>query len=52
MKLDVIILADYLENMRDNCIQYYQIDPCYCYSAPGLSWDAGLKIFRDKIKIL
>ncbi len=50
IKLDVLILADFFENFRDIAMQYYDIDPCYCYSAPGLSWQAGLKFTQVQLK--
>ena len=34
------------------CLKYYGLDPCHCFSAPGLSWDAMLKMTKielDKI---
>ena len=50
MKLDVLILADFIENFRQVSLKYYEIDPCYCYSAPGLSWCAGMKFTKVKLK--
>ena len=26
------------------CLKYYNLDPCHYFSAPGLSWDAMLKM--------
>ena len=43
-KLDVLILADVFENFRDLCSKHYEIDPAYCYSSPGLSWNAGIEL--------
>ena len=51
-KLDVLILADVFENFRDICLKHYEIDPVYCYSAPGLSWNAGLKYTNIKLDLL
>jgi hypothetical protein len=39
---DTLLLADIWENFRDVCMKIYQLDPCYYYTAPGLSWDAFL----------
>ena len=36
-------LADVFENFRNVCLENYEIDPCYTYSAPGLTWLGGLK---------
>ena len=51
-KLDVLILADVFENFRDLCLKHYEIDPAYCYSAPGLSWNAGLKYTGIELDLL
>ena len=51
-KLDVLLLADVFENFRDICIKNYNLDPAHYYSAPGLSWDASLKITDVKLELL
>ena len=51
-KLDVLILTDVFENFRDLCLKSYEIDPAYCYSAPGLSWNAGLKHTGIELELL
>ena len=51
-KLDVLILTDVFENFRDLCLKHYEIDPAYCYSAPGLSWNAGLKKTEIELELL
>ena len=43
-KLYVLLLADVFENFRDICIKNYNLDPAHYYTAPGLSWDASLKL--------
>jgi len=50
LKIDVLILADLFENFREMCLSYYEIDPCYCYSTPGLTWLAGLKYTGVSLK--
>ena len=32
------------EAFRKTCIKEYELDPCYFVSAPGLSWEACLKL--------
>ena len=52
LKTDVLLLADLFESFRSTCLEYYRLDPCHYYSAPGLSWDALLrmtKIYLDLI---
>ena len=34
------------------CLEYYKLDPCHYISAPGLSWDALLKMTRVKLQLL
>ena len=51
-KLDVLLLADVFENFRDICIKNYELDPAHYYTAPGLSWDASLKINDVKLELL
>ena len=32
-----IIVADVFEKFIETCLKYYELDPCHCFSAPGLS---------------
>ena len=34
------------EKFINTCLEYYGLDPCHCFSSPGLSWDAMLKITK------
>ena len=34
----------------DTCLKYYELDPCHYFSAPGLSWDAMLKMTDEKLE--
>ena len=43
---DVLLLADVFENFRNICIKNYKLDPAHYHTAPGLAWDAALKITR------
>ena len=38
------MLADVFEKFIFTCLKYYNLDPCHYFSAPGLSWDAMLKM--------
>ena len=49
---DVLLLADVFENFRDVCLQHYKLDPAWYYSAPGLSWDAMLKLTGIDLELL
>ena len=43
-KVDVLLLADVFENFRNICLENYELDPAHYYTAPGLAWDAALKV--------
>ena len=49
-KEDVLLLADVFEKFIDTCLKYYELDPCHYFSAPGLSWDAMLKMTDVKLE--
>ena len=49
---DVLLLADVFESFRDICIKNYKLDPAHYYTAPGLSWDACLKMSNVKLELL
>ena len=44
LKKDILLLADAFEKLNFTCLKYYGLDPCHYFSAPGLSWDAMLKM--------
>ena len=49
---DVLLLADVFENFRDICIKNYKLDPGHYYTAPGLAWDAALKVTKVELELL
>ncbi|GFX83941.1 uncharacterized protein TNCV_4286611 [Trichonephila clavipes] len=48
---DVILLADVFQNFRQLCLNFYKLDPCHCYTAPGLAWQACLYMSRVKLEL-
>ena len=40
---DCLLLCDVFENFRSNCLQQYNIDPCYYFSAPHFTFNAFLR---------
>ena len=49
---DVLLLADVFENFRGVCLKYYELDPAWYFTSPGLSWDAALKLSGVKLELL
>ena len=51
-KVDVLLLADVFENFRNICLENYELDPAHYYTAPGLVWDAALKVTGVNLELL
>jgi hypothetical protein len=52
LKTDILLLADVFENFRKLCLSNYKLDPCHYFTAPGLAWDACLKMTEIKLELL
>ena len=52
LKTDVLLLADFFEKFREMCLDFYGLDPCHYFSAPGLSWDAWLQVSGVRLELL
>ena len=51
-KVDVLLLAGVFENFRNICLTNYELDPAHYYTAPGLAWDAALKVTDVSLELL
>ena len=47
--MDVLLLADVFENFIKKCLEFYKINPLYCYSAPGFTFKAFLKFSTTRL---
>lgn len=52
LKSDVLLLCDVFENFRKISLDKYKLDPAQYYTAPGLSWDAMLKLTGVELELL
>ena len=50
LKKDVLFLADVFEKFISTNLEYYNLDACHYFSAPGLSWDAMLKMTKVELE--
>ena len=48
---DTLLLADVFEKLKKTCLEIYQLDPAHFLTAPGLVWQACLKM-TSKIRII
>ena len=49
---DKLLLADVFENVRDKCIEIYELDPAHFLSAPRPAWQACLKKTKVELELL
>ena len=50
LKCDVSLLADVFEKCKNNGLKNYGLCPSHYLRAPGLSWDAMLKMTKTKLE--
>ncbi len=52
LKTDVLLPADIMTEFRRVCKEVYELDALHYYTAPGLAWDAMLKITGVEIDLI
>ena len=52
VKLDVVLLADCMENFRRVGIQEYAIDPAHCWTLAGYTWQCCLKMTNLELQLI
>ena len=52
LKCNVLILADFMEKLRNNCLENFHLDPANYVSLPGWSWEAALKMSKVELELL
>ena len=52
LKTDVLLLCNVFEKFIGVCLNYYRLDPCHYFSAPGLAWDAMLKMTGVELELI
>ena len=51
-KTDFLLLTGVFEKFINTCLGYYGLDPCYCFSSPGLSWSAMLEMTEIELDLI
>ena len=51
LKCDVLLLADFFEKFRASCLAHYSLDAIHYYTAPGLAWDAALRMTHVSLEL-
>ena len=49
---DIFLLAEVFENVRNKCIEIYELDLDHFLSAPGLAWQACFKKTEVELELL
>ena len=52
LQTNVLLLADVFEQFRKACLEHYDLDPAWYYTAPGLAWDVLLKHSEAELELL
>lgn len=52
LTLDILLLTDIWNGFRDLCNSAYKLSPDNYFTAPGMFWDAMLKLTQVKLELL
>ena len=52
LKTHVLLLADVFGKFFKICLDHYGLNPCHYFSAPGLIWDAMLKMTEIELETI
>ena len=52
LKTDVLVLTDFFEKFINTCLNIYGLDGAHYYAAPGLAWDAALKMLKVELELI
>ena len=51
LKTDILLLPVF-EKFIGTGLEYYGLDPCHCFSSPGLTWYAILKMNEIELELI
>jgi intergrase/recombinase len=51
-KVDILLLADIMENVREISLKTHKLDPAWYFTTPGFVWDCMLKMMKQKLELL
>ena len=51
-KCDAFLLVDVFEKFRNDSLNNYELYPSHILNAPGLSWEAMLKMTKIKLELI
>ena len=52
LETDCLLLSDIVRNFRNTILKHYGLDPAWMYTAPGLSWQAMMKMTGIHLELL
>ena len=52
LKCDVLLLTDFFEKFRTECLESYGVDAAHYFSAPGMAWDSAFKLTKVELDLL